>query len=374
MFSDFPNLHPLVVHFPIVLILTSAALQALLVFKDWQPVRWITLGVMAGGFAGALAASTVFHAMPTGLTPKATAIFSAHEQYAGYALWLSGITLLLGGVGEYFQLRRRAFEILVLVAALAAAGSVSVAGHHGAQLVYIEGVGPKGNLVMKGDHRSHGGADEMPGMEMGAPGTDQHGEAAGHREEDHNEPATGPGQQRMPPMGNNTDMKGMDMKRPESPQKVGVNQAMDGMDMSSPKKPGRPQQAPVQGKMPGMKMPNPKNRQQMPKGMDMRTQPNQPAMGNMAGMKGMDMKPAGTKQPRRTAPAMKGVGNMENMPGMSMPGPKKSAPNAPPMGDMKNMPGMNKDRTMPGMAMPNTMDKYRFEDNNPAREKPKQVK
>lgn len=41
MFSDFPNLHPLVVHLPIVLILLAAALQALLVFKDWPQVRWI---------------------------------------------------------------------------------------------------------------------------------------------------------------------------------------------------------------------------------------------------------------------------------------------------------------------------------------------
>ena len=70
MFKDFPNLHPLVVHFPIVLILVSAALQAVLVFKDRPPVRWITLAMMAGGFAGALAASTVFHAMPVGLLPQ----------------------------------------------------------------------------------------------------------------------------------------------------------------------------------------------------------------------------------------------------------------------------------------------------------------
>ena len=35
MFSDFPNLHPLVVHLPIVLLLLSAGLQALLVYTDW---------------------------------------------------------------------------------------------------------------------------------------------------------------------------------------------------------------------------------------------------------------------------------------------------------------------------------------------------
>ena len=79
-----------------------AGLQALLVYKDWPPVKWITMGVMAGGFLGAVAASTYFHAMPMGLPARAAAVFAAHEQYAGYTLWLSGITLLLAGVGAFF--------------------------------------------------------------------------------------------------------------------------------------------------------------------------------------------------------------------------------------------------------------------------------
>ncbi|MFC7670641.1 hypothetical protein ACFQT0_27120 [Hymenobacter humi] len=121
----------MVVHFPIVLLLLSTALQALLVYKDWPVVKWITIGVMAGGFLGALAASTIFHAMPSGLPPKAAAVFDAHEKFAGYTLWLSGITLLLAGIGQFFKLQRRAYEVLVLVSALATAGVLSVAGHRG---------------------------------------------------------------------------------------------------------------------------------------------------------------------------------------------------------------------------------------------------
>ncbi|WP_192825374.1 DUF2231 domain-containing protein [Rufibacter sp. LB8] len=164
MFSDFPNLHPLVVHFPIVLILLGAGLQALMVFKDWQQVRWGTLVIMGGGFAGALAASTIFHAMPTGLSAQATVVFNEHETYSSYTLWLSGITFLLRGISEFFKIYRRPYEILVLVFALAAAVVLSLAGHRGAQLVYVEGVGPKGNLLMKGGH--HGG-EEMENMEPG---------------------------------------------------------------------------------------------------------------------------------------------------------------------------------------------------------------
>jgi uncharacterized membrane protein len=197
MFTDFPNLHPLVIHFPIVLLLLSVGLQALLVIKEWQQVRWITLAVMGGGFAGAVAASTVFHAMPMGLPARAAAVFAEHEQYAGYTMWLAGITLLLRGVGDYFQLRRRAYEVLVLVSALATAGTLSVAGHRGAQLVYVEGVGPKGNLLMKGDHHGHEGMEQMQEMKMDSTESNGHGDP----------PAANPSPQPDAGMG---DMEGME--------------------------------------------------------------------------------------------------------------------------------------------------------------------
>ena len=380
MFKDFPNLHPLVVHFPIVLILLGAALQAVLVFKDWPPVRWITLGIMAGGFAGALAASTVFHAMPMGLSPQVAEVFSAHEQYASYALWLSGITLLLGGVGEFFQLRRRAFDILVLVAALAAAGCVSVAGHHGAQLVYIAGVGPQGRLVMKGHHHEHGGAEAMPGMNMGAAhDDDQH--------DDDHEAGGAPAAAGQPAAAPMTDMSGMgSSNKAASPAKAAAPMpgmsGMSGMDMSAPKGRSRPPQPAVKSgmsAMPGMNMPGPKSPAPMPKGMNMSGSNKPPAMDAMPGMKGMDMKPTKRRKQSKATSEMSEMGSMPDMPGMAMPGGQQPKPSSPPMGDMKNMPGMEKGQampgmgSMPGMSMPNPMDKYRFEDNNPAREQPKKA-
>ncbi len=383
MFKDFPNLHPLVVHFPIVLILVSAALQAVLVFKDWPPVRWITLVIMAGGFAGALAASTIFHAMPMGLSPQVADVFSAHEQYASYALWLSGITLLLGGVGEFFQLRRRAFDILVLVAALTAAGAVSVAGHHGAQLVYIAGVGPQGHLVMKGHHHEHSAAGAMPGMDMGTTHEDDHAsEAPADGHDDHGK--TAPEAAGQPSASNMAEMPGMSNsnKAAGSAQANAPMPGMSGMDMSAPEKGRRQPQASAKSAMadmPGMKMPGSNKQPPMPKGMDMNGPNKQPAMGAMPGMKGMDMKPASKKKPSKATSGMSdmGMGNMSDMSGMAMPGSSKPKPSALPAGDMKKMPGMEKGQdmpgmgSMPGMSMPNSMDKYRFEDNNPAREQPK---
>jgi uncharacterized membrane protein len=362
MFSDFPNLHPLVVHVPIVLILLGAALQAVLVFKDWEQVRWGTLLILAGGFAGALAASTVFHAEPMGLGPRAAAVFAAHEKYASYTLWLSGITLLLRGVGDFFKIQRRAYEILVLAFALAAAGVLSVAGHRGAQLVYVEGVGPQGHLLDKNHGHSHGHEEAGPahsGMEAGS----------------HDEPA-GSGGQAAPAAGPQSpaaDMSGMDMgaqaTAPQAPAKAPAGE-MGTMKMAD-SKPARPApKAGAMADMPGMQMSAAKTPPSMPKGMDMSrpARPNQPKeMSGMANMPGIKSTSAGAKKPRKASSGMDG---MADMPGM------KSAPAAQPApapGNMADMPGMEKGQampatgSMPSMTMPNPLDKFRFKDNNPAR-------
>ena len=387
MFSDFPNLHPLVVHLPIVLLLLSAALQALLVYKDWPPVKWITMGVMAGGFLGALAASTVFHALPAGLAPRAAAVFAAHEQFASYTLWLSGITLLLAGIGKYFQIERRAYEVLVLVSAVATAGVLSVAGHRGAQLVYVEGVGPQGRLLDKS--HGHGGGEAMPGMDM---------EADGHKEEegaDDHHPDEAPaaaGPQATTKKPASQEMQGMDMDGKATPKqrRNAARGQMAGMDMANtpPARSARPaSRAAAMPDMPGMKMPASKSPQSMPKGMDMSRSAKPKQMQEMPGMEnmsGMNKPAAGPKKPAKgksEMEGMSGMGNMADMPGMESPNPKQPSQNKPPMGNMNDMPGMKKGQampamgTMPGMSMPaSPMDKFRFEDNNPARNKPKPAK
>jgi uncharacterized membrane protein len=183
MFSDFPNLHPLVVHFPIVLILLGAVLQALLVFKDWQQVRWVTLLIMGAGFASALVASKVFHAHTAELPALANEIYQDHEKYSAYTLWVSGITFLLRGIGEFYRIHRRSYESLVFASSLVAAVFLSLTGHRGAQLVYLAGVGPQGHLVMTEDHE-HGDKRQEKSQLMPAAGKDadqhQHGEPAPH--------------------------------------------------------------------------------------------------------------------------------------------------------------------------------------------------
>ena len=134
-------------------------------------------------------------------------------------------------------------------------------------------------------------------------------------------------------------------------------------------------------------MPGMKTKKQMPKGMDMKSidmqgmkmegmdmkaTPSPRAKQNMPGMdmnKEMGKQPAGAKK-QRPMKGMSGMEGMGNMPGMNDVG-KGQQPASTEMGAMKGMRGMEKGQAMPGMSMPNPMDKYRFEDNNPARDKPK---
>ena len=114
MFQDFPSLHPLAIHFPIVLILLATAFQAVLVFKDWDQIRWVTLYIMASAFFSALAASTLFHADPSEDAPKeAMKMFEEHERFAQLTLWMSGITLLLKCIGVFFKITKNPFCTLL---------------------------------------------------------------------------------------------------------------------------------------------------------------------------------------------------------------------------------------------------------------------
>ena len=168
MFKDFPSLHPLAVHFPIVFILIAALFQAVVTWKgDWNQIRWATLLIMAGAFFSGLAAATIFHAHPSADAPKAAMeMFEGHEKYAQFTLWTSGITLLLKAIGFVFKINRRSYDVLVLIAAFSALVFVSITGHHGASLTHIAGVGPMGRYLMKRDAMHDGDMKDKDRMEM----------------------------------------------------------------------------------------------------------------------------------------------------------------------------------------------------------------
>ncbi|MGM0377037.1 MAG: DUF2231 domain-containing protein [Bacteroidota bacterium] len=146
-FKEFSNLHPLIVHFPIVLLLLAVFSHLIGFFVFQKPLSWVTLVLLLGGFIGGILASWFFHPHTTNLSEKAIRILEAHETYASWTLWLAGIALLFKTVSHFFLNRKIMTEMVVAILIAGSAVTVSLAGHLGSQMVYIENIGPKGNHI-----------------------------------------------------------------------------------------------------------------------------------------------------------------------------------------------------------------------------------
>ncbi|MBF9252170.1 hypothetical protein I2I11_02580 [Pontibacter sp. 172403-2] len=146
-YDAFPTLHPLVVHFPLVLLLLAAIAQVAAFFVFKRELSWVTLLLLAGGFIGAVVAATLVHLHTQGLAERAQQVLEIHETYATYTLWLSGIAVLIKAISHFYFKRRLMAEIVTVVVVVASATFVSLAGHYGSQLAYVEGIGAQGRFI-----------------------------------------------------------------------------------------------------------------------------------------------------------------------------------------------------------------------------------
>ena len=145
--EDFPTLHPLVVHFPIVLLLLAVVSQLAGMFIWQKELSIVTIILLAGGLVGAYVAGAYVHPHTEGLNDKMQAILTEHERYASWTNWFS-LFALVAKVLSHFLLNRKWWsEAVVMILIVLSAYAVSMAGHHGSQLLHIEGVGAKGEYL-----------------------------------------------------------------------------------------------------------------------------------------------------------------------------------------------------------------------------------
>ncbi|MBC5991901.1 hypothetical protein [Pontibacter cellulosilyticus] len=148
--DDFPNRHPLFVHFPIVLLLVAAAIQLANVIFLRKELDWITTLTVLVGFTLAFYVTYLDHPHTTGLTAHAELVLEQHDFYADWTIYLAGAALMAQLLSQFLFKSRRWSVALVAVVLAGAAYTVSMAGHYGAQLVYLEGIGPKGQYLETG--------------------------------------------------------------------------------------------------------------------------------------------------------------------------------------------------------------------------------
>lgn len=145
--DDFPSVHPLIVHFAIVLIVIAAVLQVVNLIFLKKDFAWVVTGLIVIGFTTAVLASTKFHPHTHDLSEHAKAVLSLHDQYARWTLYVTGLAGALQIINLFlFKRKRWAFGV-VAIAMLSATYCIIHAGHYGAQLVHIEGVGPQGKFL-----------------------------------------------------------------------------------------------------------------------------------------------------------------------------------------------------------------------------------
>ncbi|TVZ26854.1 putative membrane protein [Gillisia sp. Hel_I_86] len=153
--GDFPSLHPLVVHFPIVLLLLAAVFQLFQLFIRKRNLDWVVLFCIGFGFIGAYVAGTFVHPDTKGLSDIAQKILDNHDTVANWTIWTSAIAAVLKTLSLFVIKQNKIFEILILVVMGIAVFSVSKAGHYGSQLVHIQNVGPQGKYLGEDGAHSH---------------------------------------------------------------------------------------------------------------------------------------------------------------------------------------------------------------------------
>jgi uncharacterized membrane protein len=151
----FPNYHPLIVHFPIVLLIIASLIQLFSFFIFKNELSWVALVLLTLGVLTAWLSSNTFHAHPEELTGRASEIFKTHEQMASLTWWFSLFALLFKIVSRFIVKRNLWMEILASGFLIISTITVSIAAHHGAMLVHMEGIGPKGNHLETHEHDDH---------------------------------------------------------------------------------------------------------------------------------------------------------------------------------------------------------------------------
>ena len=147
-----PNIHPLVVHFPIAIILLAVLMDLLNFFlpdKWWDPLKTTILygvgaiSAIAAYYTGTLAADSVF--LPSG----AQSVLNEHADWALWTVWFFGIYAVLRILLHWYQkMDQEMIRIGLFVIALPGVFFLYETGDHGAEMVFGYGAGT-GQLIKK---------------------------------------------------------------------------------------------------------------------------------------------------------------------------------------------------------------------------------
>ncbi len=141
-----PNVHPMLVHFPIALIFTSVAMDvlALVVPGKARAIAWDVAAVL--GVLGTLAAAATYltgraASFTVQIPGMAQAVVQTHWTWAFWTLWYFGGLAALRVLLLTRRVRGPRVAAALLVGGLLGLGLLFETAERGAELVYRHGVG-----------------------------------------------------------------------------------------------------------------------------------------------------------------------------------------------------------------------------------------
>ncbi|MDX1585456.1 MAG: DUF2231 domain-containing protein [Balneolaceae bacterium] len=152
-----PNIHPIIVHFPIALIFMAVLMDIVnLILPDkwWDDLKSTilygtgTVAALISYYTGTLAGDSVF------LPSQAQSVLNSHADWAWWTIWFFSAYLVLRLIFHRFNVFDRSnIRIITLLTVLPGLFMLYETGEHGAEMVFGYGVGT-GQLIQEDQTRS----------------------------------------------------------------------------------------------------------------------------------------------------------------------------------------------------------------------------
>ena len=143
--DDFPTLHPMVVHVPVIMIPLAFLFGLTSIFFANRYFVVLATAFAAAGVLGGYVAAFPMHPHTRGLSEEAARTLQQHDFFAYSTLGITAFSVVVGVIALLKSnfLNRGLLAVALLLASL----SVSVTAHYGGTLTYVHGVGVNGNYL-----------------------------------------------------------------------------------------------------------------------------------------------------------------------------------------------------------------------------------